>query len=217
MKHLLNVSPQTKRLAKVSAKAVLLSHVTRANDLTPYRLQCKRPHEPVFHQSLSFQLSLLQSLRGVEDWQMLSCGTSSISQGILLTFAQSCHVHLMSWWHMMTCHVNRIIRFHCYIWGSAIRYSSPFLSGLDDFACTAWDMFACTVEGLRSPCTAVYLKARGNVYQWISSLIFFNDATSSKYISTCKNCFDFFRLLDLKCQDIHFHLMRTRDYFMSQH
>lgn len=148
---------------------------------------------------------------------MLSCGNSSISRGILLTFAQSSHVHLMSWWHMMTCHVNQIIRFHCWIWGSAIRYSSPFLSGLDDFACTVWDMFACTVEGLHSPWTAAYLKARWNVYQWISSLIFFNDATSSQYISTCKNCSDFFRLLDLKCQDIHFHLMRTRGCFMSQH
>lgn len=46
MKHLLTVSPQTKELAKASAEAVLLSHVTRANDLTPYHFQCKRLHEP---------------------------------------------------------------------------------------------------------------------------------------------------------------------------
>lgn len=46
MKHLLNVSPQTERLAKASAEAVLLSHVTRTHDLTPHNFQCKRPHEP---------------------------------------------------------------------------------------------------------------------------------------------------------------------------
>ena len=134
MKHLLTFAPQTKRLAKAEAEALLLSGIASSNNFTLFLFHCKLstascPHEPRL--SPAFKLSTTHACsRWEEEWRSGGCGAVALPRSL-----GEVSSHLLNQaMYMMTCRVSWIIKCHHQTWGSAIRYSPPFLTALSDFA-----------------------------------------------------------------------------------
>lgn len=114
------------------------------------------------------------------------------------------------------CHVSWIIKCHNQTWDREIGYSLSFLPALSDVAgrnvrclwCTWRELLGIWKEGGMIKPSISQNSSTVFLYWWYFL---------TGYLSIYINYSDIFRLLDLKYQDILFHLMRTRDCFMSKH